>query len=296
MNWKNCVVVCAAAAAGLSAQPKDMVVTVPAPLVGGPTTVAVLGGQMVGGTPISGAPYSADAVTETTQTLADGNRIVRKSATKIYRDSAGRERREETLPGQDRSGSPAPSLIMISDPVGRVNYSLDSRTKTGTKIPLPGAPALSVKGTMVSGAFAGSGFTQTQVLAGDAVHVFSTQALPAKPAKSEDLGQKTIEGVLAQGTRTTTTIAAGQVGNDLPIEVVDERWFSPELQVVVMSKHSDPRMGETTYQLTNVSRVEPDPSLFQIPADYQVNDLSMKPIRIEPGTPAIGGKNKDDEF
>jgi len=54
--------------------------------------------------------------------------------------------------------------------------------------------------------------------------------------------------------------------------VVDERWVSSELQTVVMSKHSDPRMGETTYRLTNVSRSEPPATLFQVPADYKVLD------------------------
>jgi hypothetical protein len=62
------------------------------------------------------------------------------------------------------------------------------------------------------------------------------------------------------------------MGNDLPIIITTETWFSPELKVLVMSKSSDPRMGETTYKLTNLSRAEPDPTLFQIPADYTVKD------------------------
>ena len=79
-----------------------------------------------------------------------------------------------------------------------------------------------------------------------------------------------MEGVQAEGTRTTMTIPAGQMGNDAPIQVVSERWYSADLQTVVMSRHSDPRVGETVYRLTNVSRAEPAPSLFQAPADYKV--------------------------
>ena len=88
----------------------------------------------------------------------------------------------------------------------------------------------------------------------------------------EQLGAQTIEGVVAEGTRTTFTIAAGKIGNDRPIVTVNERWYSQELQTVVLSKNSDPRMGETTYRLTNIDRSEPDPSLFQVPADYRIEE------------------------
>jgi hypothetical protein len=77
---------------------------------------------------------------------------------------------------------------------------------------------------------------------------------------------------MAEGTRTTTTIPAGDLGNEQPIHIVDERWYSPELQVVVMTRHSDPRSGETTYRLTNISRTEPSAALFQVPSDYAVRD------------------------
>ena len=88
----------------------------------------------------------------------------------------------------------------------------------------------------------------------------------------EQLGSQTIEGVVAEGTRVTFTIPAGKIGNERPIVTVNERWYSPELQTIVLSKNSDPRMGETTYRLTNIDRSEPDPSLFQVPADYKVEE------------------------
>ena len=63
-------------------------------------------------------------------------------------------------------------------------------------------------------------------------------------------------------------IPAGQIGNDRVIRVVGEQWYSNDLQMMIKSSNSDPRFGDTTYQLTGVSQVSPDPSLFQVPADY----------------------------
>ena len=96
--------------------------------------------------------------------------------------------------------------------------------------------------------------------------------------KNEDLGTQMVEGVQATGTRTVMTIAAGEIGNERPIEVVSERWFSPELQVVVMTKNSDPRVGETIYRLTNISRAEPPHSLFEVPADYTVDEPKLMEV------------------
>jgi hypothetical protein len=88
----------------------------------------------------------------------------------------------------------------------------------------------------------------------------------------EELGKQNIEGVEAEGTRTTVTIPAGEIGNERAIEIVSERWYSPELQLVVMTRHSDPRSGETTYKLTNINRSEPAKSLFEVPADYTIKE------------------------
>src|SRR5262249_38057504 len=84
------------------------------------------------------------------------------------------------------------------------------------------------------------------------------------------LGTQTINGVTAEGTRTTRTIPAGAIGNANAIAITNERWDSPDLQIVVMSKGSDPFMGETTFQLTNIEKQEPEASLFQVPSDYAV--------------------------
>jgi hypothetical protein len=95
----------------------------------------------------------------------------------------------------------------------------------------------------------------------------------APSGKSEDLGTKLIEGVSAQGTRLTTTIPAGAAGNDLPITIVDERWHSPELQITLVSQHSDPRTGTTVYRLSKISRANPSPLLFEIPAGFTITDV-----------------------
>ena len=97
--------------------------------------------------------------------------------------------------------------------------------------------------------------------------------------KTDDLGTQVIDGLAVQGKRITRTIPAAQAGSERDIEVVTETWTSPELQMVVMSKTSDPRFGDSIYKLTNISRAEPDPALFTVPSDYQVQQG-------RPGAPA----------
>lgn len=232
------------------------------------------------GRPVKGAPYSAEVVTETTQTLSDGNRIQRKNSASVYRDSEGRTRREQTLTGIGpwSIAGDAPQTIIINDPVAGVQYVLNPKDKTAQKIsapvPYPAVAAAPVESGTVTGpvrvqralpppAAPGAGIAVSEF------HVFD-QNVP-KP-QSESLGKRVIEGIEAEGTRTTTTIPAGQIGNELPIQIVSERWFSPELQVVVLSRHHDPRMGETVYRLTNISRSEQPRSLFEVPADYAIKE------------------------
>ena len=97
----------------------------------------------------------------------------------------------------------------------------------------------------------------------------------SEQVKHEDLGTQTIEGVSAQGKRETVTIPAGEIGNERPIEIVTETWFSPELHTMVLRKHSDPRLGDSTYRLTDIKRNEPDAALFQPPPGTKV---SVEPL------------------
>ena len=243
---------------------------------------------LVGGNPVKGAPYSAQAVTETTQTLADGTRIVQKSTATIYRDSLGRQRREQTLPaiGLFTPQGDPPQIISISDPVAGVNYSLNPKERIAVKLPTPPSPPRPPN-------LPNQGVTKefNVMVSGPGPAIQSAPALPTmiffrgaapnsnEPPKVDQLGWKLIEGLQAEGTRTTITIPAGEIGNDRPIEIVDEQWRSPDLQVIVLSRHSDPRIGETVYSLVNVNRADPAPGLFQVPADYTLQGKG--PIEIQ---------------
>jgi hypothetical protein len=104
----------------------------------------------------------------------------------------------------------------------------------------------------------------------------STEAyVPSDRVGVEKLAARDIEGVRAEGVRRTTTIPAGEIGNDLPIEIVSEEWFSPELQVLVLTERKDPRLGTSTYRVVNVIRAEPASYLFEVPSDYTVKPSGM---------------------
>jgi len=207
---------------------------------------------------VTGAPFSAVAVTETTQTLADGNHITRKTQANLFRDGQGRVRREGTLRGFGPLAAGQPkSFVVIHDPVAGSLFVLHPDTKTAQNM---GNAFGKVKGAFKEG----MKNRQSKMEAREQGEIASGNL------KKEDLGTQTIGGVVAQGTRVTRTIPAGQIGNEKPITIVHERWYSNDLQMVVMSKRSDPWSGETTYTLTNVQRTEPSASLFSVPADYTV--------------------------
>ena len=255
---------------------------------------------------VVGAPYSAEAVTESVQVLADGNRIVRRSASRVYRDGKGRTRREELGPdGQVLT-------IAISDPANGTNFMFDPAlnvahragvatftssagvaggTASNKEITLtisPDAKAHAELKTVqeaelkarqhadqAAAAHAGTkphvtGEATTISSVGPITWVAAGSAGTTLPATKEDLGEQVVEGVMAKGTRTTIVIPAGAIGNEQPITVTSEEWFSPDLKVLVMTKHADPRSGETTYRLTDISRGEPDASLFDLPAGVTI--------------------------
>ena len=245
---------------------------------------------------IKGAPYSAQAVTESTQTLVDGNRIVRKSSAAFYRDSDGRTRREQTLRSIGpfaSSGGDAPQVIFISDPVAGTNFNLDPHERVAVRMPpmrfkfqfktAPPAPGekpatFTPKPDHLERIEVEQSVAATK-MAVDAGVMMGWQGTREGKAKTEQLGKQLVEGVEAEGTRTTVTIPAGEIGNERAIEMVSERWFSPELQTVVMTRHSDPRFGETVYRLTNISREEPERSLFEVPSDYTVRQEPSQGMR-----------------
>jgi len=219
-------------------------------------------GGLHGGKVVKGAPFSAISVSETTQVLADGNHIVRKTQTNLYRDSEGRIRKEVTLPAigpLSASGQPH-SFIVISDPVAGTSYVLEPDQKVARE--MPGHMGMGAGAKLrTRGGPGGPGFVLR--------HEFKTGTANAN-AKTESLGAQTIDGVNAEGTRITRTIPAGEIGNEQPITVVSERWYSADLQMDVKSTHSDPRFGNTTYTLTNIQRTEPAASLFAVPSGYTI--------------------------
>jgi hypothetical protein len=227
------------------------------------------------GPTVKGAPYSAVEVVENTQVLADGTHIDRKTQTNVYRDSEGRMRRE------------TPDQVTIWDPVAGASYILDPKTQTAHKMavgsyvgPAGGNVSFSSGGRggdvayVTRGAFSAPGTPFPPLpppdFGGGPNMVVMTRDVQKLAGKSESLGNQTIDGVNATGTRMTSTIEAGAIGNDRPIQIISESWYSPELQTMVKSSHSDPRMGQDTFELTNVSRTEPGAYLFQVPAGYQI--------------------------
>jgi TonB family protein len=321
------------------------------------------------------AAFSAEMVSENIQMLTDGNRIVNRSTSSIYRDGLGRTRREQVFnaPGQPAGGPNERRMIYIRDVAGKITYSIDPINRTAVKsvtgsfmtasgargavssMALP-VPPVTGKQIRVSGAgLQGSatkkvapayppiakaaraqGAVQVNVtidengnvisaeavsghpllrdaaieaarqwqfkptlLGGEAVKVqglltfnFTLQGKDEEPqpvelkampmidigsrvkveSRTEQLGTQTVEGIAAEGTRYIDTIPAGAIGNEREINIVRERWYSPELQMVILMKHTDPRFGEATQRLTNIDRSEPDASLFQVPDGYEIKE------------------------
>jgi hypothetical protein len=225
---------------------------------------------------IKNRPYQAQAVTEIKQTLANGSHIVQTTTAMVARDGEGRTVRMQKLsaigPWKSSSDSPGdgPTLTSIFDPVTRTHIDYTSDSGIAHVIALPTLPAGAVvaSGFAVSSAGAMSG--GSPVVVSVQGHALLPQTSGPVEAKTESLGTRTIEAVQVDGTRATTTIPAGAIGNDKDLVITRDTWYSPDLQVVVLSTQDDPRFGQTTYSLTNIERSEPDESLFQVPSGYKI--------------------------
>jgi hypothetical protein len=237
-------------------------------------------------TVVKDAAFSAESVTEHVQTLADGNRFTRKSVAHIYRDAAGRTRREHemTRRGSISASGETPRLLVINDPVGRVNYVIETQTGTARKTQLP-PPQVMEAFSRARGDNAPFSVLMPTSAAHRRMSESDDAQPPAKPVK-EKLPAQVIEGVLAEGTRTTLTIPAGEFDNEQPLTISHEEWYAPELHMIVLMKHNDPRFGETLFRLTNINRSEPAAELFQLPPGYRVVDDRERELR-GPGGPPI---------
>lgn len=234
---------------------------------------------------VKNAPYSADAINESIQALADGNRIVKRRTTQLARDGYGRTR-------QERKGEHG-SAIYIFDPIDGKSYALNAERKVAVRIPrvpLPPAPLAPDAAGPVVEARPGrvvvhkgegrdeevrvevvriGGETPSMVAPLAPLPPLMLPTLPRGKGETKKLGTKEFEGIKADGTQTTHTIPAGEIGNEKPLVITSERWFSPEYNIVVYAKQSDPRTGDTIYRLANFKRGEPPADLFKVPADYK---------------------------
>jgi len=224
---------------------------------------------------ITGKPFSATEERHSLEVLGDGTRIENMQTNRLFRDADGRTRVEEMN-----------GTVTINDPVAHVQIQLDPATKTAHK--QTGRTFFynsTANGVFQTGGF-GYAYAFTTARPGQA-------NLPAgvMSETTENLGMQQINGVTAEGVRTTMVIPKGQIGNNRDIKIVTEHWSSSDLQMLVKSANSDPRFGDTTYQLTKITHGAPDAALFQIPADYTVAEqrnpalIKAKPLTLTPTNP-----------
>ncbi len=252
-----------------------------------PSTVSAnVSSLLVSDEPIVQAPLSARITTRTVQQLYDGNRLVHETEVLLFRDSSGRVRREMVA-----KGSSLPRSVTISDPVAGEILTLRPDTKSAFR--LAGSMGTAHFGSNYTVSFSGyatpvdrtaevnvagvaSATTRTGIVIGQsdgsATLVGSFGDGRAGPDVTlESLGEAEIGGVRATGDRRTTTYPAGALGNELPLVVTKETWYSPELQIVVRSEERDPRFGTISYSVEVLGTAEPDVSLFELPQDYSLS-------------------------
>jgi hypothetical protein len=190
--------------------------------------------------PVLGAPFSAETVSELVQEFVDGNRIEQRMVGSIARDGLGRVRREMPL-----GVGGGVRIVTITVPDERTQYRLDNTNKIAWRLRMP--PATPDR------------------------EVAARRPL-AEGVGAEQLTASLWEGLRIEGTRTTSIIPVNAIGNQRAIDVISERWYSPDLQIVVKTYHSDPRTGKATYKLVKLVRGEPSTQLFEIPSGFTVRD------------------------
>jgi hypothetical protein len=266
---------------------------------------------------VKNAPYTAEAITESIQVLPDSNRIVKKSTTLLARDGAGRTRQERKGDGragvyiydpmEDRSivldeerktATRIPRVPLPPDPPAVMRGAQPPLPPVPPVPPMPGAGRKEIDvapGRVIVRRSSGNEGTpgtddvQVEVVRigrGDAssgmpplppMPPMAWPTMPRGKGETKSLGSRDFDGVKADGTLTTHTIPAGQIGNEKPISITSERWFSPELHIVVFAKTMDPRAGETIYRITSVKRGEPPVDLFRVPTDYRTRGEGRRP-------------------
>jgi len=209
---------------------------------------------------VRGKPFSATEERRSLQVLQNGTRIENNQTNRLFRDGQGRTRTEEMN-----------GMATIFDPVANFQVELDPSNRTARRSLSAYQLALGVYQRRVG----------TKAAAQTALKGVAAET-------TENLNPQVVNGVLAQGVRTTMTIPKGQIGNDREIKVITERWVSNDLQMLIKSTNSDPRFGDTSYQLTGILEREPDAALFQIPAGYTEIGIGAAPGGGRSGAPAGG--------
>jgi hypothetical protein len=237
--------------------------------------------DVLNGEVVTEAPFSAEATTTITQVLGDGTRIEQTTNARFFRDRAGRVRREQTIIGLGavNGGGNAETIIVDPDPGDGTAYTLDPATRTARRVPRVTFSTVTATGGLRISSGAGTFF-----LNGSPAVAVAGRGTRTADARAETLGTRQFDGVKAVGTKSTITIPTGQIGNDRPIEISDERWESQELRMLVYSRNSDPRTGVIEYRLSNINRSEPPADLFTIPPGYTVV------ATLEPGARGAGSR------
>ena len=221
------------------------------------------------------------------QMLGDGTRIKEKTEAKFYRDRAGRIRRDQTILGLAAlNPSRQATRVVTIDPTPEdaFAYTLDPIARTARRAPR----ASGVIPVELAGAIFALSTGRVSLI--NQVLLIPQVGTGASGRQADEaLGTHEIEGVRATGRRTTNTIPAGQIGNDRPIEITDERWESLELKLLVYSRFSDPRTGVVEYKLTQISRAEPASDLFAVPTDYTILDSGAGVMRGRVGNGGVHG-------
>lgn len=211
---------------------------------------------------VKGAPFFAQVILESSQTLANGTHVYRKMTGALYRDSEGRTRHEFPRDG-------APEIVQINDNVSGVLYNLHMFQRTVDKI---NVIETRVNREIEERRRNRENEEREQMEKAKSANIERARREIEPERKVESLGVQTFEGVPVEVQRFTLTIPAGMEGNDQPFEIVSERWYSPELQIVVMSKRSDPRTDDLVYRLASINRNDQSRSLFEAPADFTVRE------------------------
>jgi len=202
----------------------------------------------------TGRPFTATEVTTLTQTLSEGTKITRTAEDRIARDGNGRFYKEQHLPWTHDARNPV-YYVYIYDPMIKERIHLDPRRRLATQVP------------------AEQMYTRDYKPNEDPAIRASRKG---ETVKTEKLGNQDIAGLYCWGRRTTRIVPQGAFGNDQPIEIVDEFWYSDELGLDVVRRHSDPRSGEQVSELHEVQRSEPAPEMFKVPQGYTIHPLSTR--------------------